>query len=222
MFTNSRDQSSGLRRGLYPGDRLRPGVAPSRGPGCCGQCLHPVGLRARRGIPVRLERGRPGRRRHLLPGTGLADEAVRVAGALAGSLPQLCADIDGFSLHAAVRCGADDRQALEQLSRYITRPALANERVQTNAAGQVVLNLKTPWRDGATAPWIWSCRRWSSCSGALSGSFAEARSVSARSAEGRNLHSHLPPASRHPKAPISKSRDAHPSQPGSVSASGIT
>ena len=62
----------------------------------------------------------------------------------------LCADIDGFSLHAAVRCGADDRQALEQLCRYITRPALANERVQTNAAGQVVLRLKTPWRDGTT------------------------------------------------------------------------
>ena len=53
-------------------------------------------------------------------------------------------------LHAAVRCGADDRQALEQLCRYITRPALANERVQTNAAGQVVLKLKTPWRDGTT------------------------------------------------------------------------
>ena len=34
----------------------------------------------------------------------------------------LCADIDGFSLHAAVRCGADDRQALEQLCRTITRP----------------------------------------------------------------------------------------------------
>ena len=34
----------------------------------------------------------------------------------------LCADIDGFSLHAAVRCGADDRRALEQLCRYITRP----------------------------------------------------------------------------------------------------
>ena len=47
-----------------------------------------------------------------------------------------------------MRCGADDRQALEQLCRYITRPALANERVQTNAAGQVVLRLKTPWRDG--------------------------------------------------------------------------
>jgi hypothetical protein len=62
----------------------------------------------------------------------------------------LCADSHGFSLHAAVRCGADDRQALEQLCRYITRPALANERVQTNAAGQVVLKLKTPWRDGTT------------------------------------------------------------------------
>ena len=43
----------------------------------------------------------------------------------------LCAAIDGLSLHAAVRCGADDRQALEQLCRYITRPALANESVQT-------------------------------------------------------------------------------------------
>ena len=67
-------------------------------------------------------------------------------------LKGLCADIDGFSLHAAVRCGADDRQALEQLCRYITRPALANERVQNNAAGQVVLKLKTP---GATAPPTW-------------------------------------------------------------------
>jgi Putative transposase len=62
----------------------------------------------------------------------------------------LCADIDGFSLHAAVRCGADDRKALEQLCRYITRPALANERVRTNAAGQVVLKLKAAWRDGTT------------------------------------------------------------------------
>jgi|APFre7841882724_1041349.scaffolds.fasta_scaffold81911_1 hypothetical protein len=32
---------------------------------------------------------------------------------------------------------------MPQLCRYITRPDLANERVQTNAAGQVVLQLKT-------------------------------------------------------------------------------
>ena len=62
----------------------------------------------------------------------------------------LCADMQGFSLHAAVRCDAEDRRSLEQLCRYITRPALANERVQCNAAGQVVLKLKTAWRDGTT------------------------------------------------------------------------
>ena len=58
--------------------------------------------------------------------------------------------MNDFSLHAAVRCCADDRKALEQLCRYITRPALANERVQRNAAAQVVLKLKTPWHDGTT------------------------------------------------------------------------
>ncbi len=62
----------------------------------------------------------------------------------------LCADIDGFSLHAAVRVEAADRKRLEQLCRYITRPALSDERVHLNAAGQVELKLKTPWRDGTT------------------------------------------------------------------------
>lgn len=52
----------------------------------------------------------------------------------------LCADMQGFSLHAAVRCGADDRKALEQLCRYIIRPAPANERVLCNATEQVVLS----------------------------------------------------------------------------------
>lgn len=41
----------------------------------------------------------------------------------------LCADIAGFSLHAAVHCGADDCQALDQLCHRITRPAVAKERV---------------------------------------------------------------------------------------------
>ena len=54
-----------------------------------------------------------------------------------GSKQNLCADTQGFRLHAAVRCAADERQALEQLCRYITRPALANERVRRNAAGQL-------------------------------------------------------------------------------------
>ncbi|MFN8936738.1 MAG: transposase, partial [Pseudomonadota bacterium] len=35
-------------------------------------------------------------------------------------------------------------------SGAITRPSLSDERVQLNAAGQVELKLKTPWRDGTT------------------------------------------------------------------------
>jgi Putative transposase/Transposase zinc-binding domain len=62
----------------------------------------------------------------------------------------LCVNEQGFSLHAAVRCGANERLKLERLCRYITRPALANERVKINAKGQVELKLKTPWRDGTT------------------------------------------------------------------------
>ena len=62
----------------------------------------------------------------------------------------LCVDIDGFRLHAAVRVEPHDRKRLEQLCRYITRPALSDERVQLNAAGQVELKLKTLCRDCAT------------------------------------------------------------------------
>jgi uncharacterized protein (DUF983 family) len=76
---------------------------------------------------------------------------------LRGALPReaparqpLCADIDGFSLHAAVRVDAHERKRLEQLCRYITRPALSEERIQLDAVGQVQLKLKTPWRDGTT------------------------------------------------------------------------
>ena len=49
-----------------------------------------------------------------------------------------------------MRVEANDRNRLEQLCRYLTRPALSDERVQLNAAGQVELKLKTPWRDGTT------------------------------------------------------------------------
>ena len=62
----------------------------------------------------------------------------------------LCADAHGFSLHAGERCGTHQRKALERLCRYITRPAIANERLKEDAAGNVVLQLKSPWRDGTT------------------------------------------------------------------------
>jgi hypothetical protein len=72
--------------------------------------------------------------------------AERVSG------PELRVNAHGFSLHAAVRWRADQRKELEQLCRYITRLAIANERLKRNRAGQVVLQLKlkSPYKDGTT------------------------------------------------------------------------
>ena len=49
-----------------------------------------------------------------------------------------------------MRCGAGERKELERLGRYITRPAMANERLQRNRAGQVVLQLKSAFHDATT------------------------------------------------------------------------
>jgi len=68
----------------------------------------------------------------------------------------LCCDINGFSLHAAVRVEAHERKRLEQLCHYITRPALADERVQLNDAGQVELKLKTQFQCRLTCTQVMS------------------------------------------------------------------
>ena len=49
-----------------------------------------------------------------------------------------------------MRIETHERKRLERLCRYITRPALSDERIQVDAAGQVELELETPWRDGTT------------------------------------------------------------------------
>ncbi len=63
---------------------------------------------------------------------------------------QRCVSEQGFSLHAEVYCAAHQRHKLEHLCRYITRPAIANERLKRNRAGDVVLQLKTAYQDGTT------------------------------------------------------------------------
>jgi hypothetical protein len=57
---------------------------------------------------------------------------------------QRCVNARGFSLHAEVCCAAHERHKLEHLCRYITRPAIANERLTLNRAGDVVLQLTAP------------------------------------------------------------------------------
>jgi len=64
--------------------------------------------------------------------------------------PQGCVNAQGFSLHAGVHCGPHQRSTLERLCRYITRPALGHKRLTRTPQGDVMLELKTPYRDGTT------------------------------------------------------------------------
>ena len=56
----------------------------------------------------------------------------------------------GFSLHAGVATGANERAKLERLCRYISRPALSEKRLSLTSGGRVRYRFKTPWRDGTT------------------------------------------------------------------------
>ena len=59
-------------------------------------------------------------------------------------------NVAGFSLHAGVAAKADQREKLERLCRYITRPAIAEKRLSLTKQGMVRYELKTPYRDGTT------------------------------------------------------------------------
>jgi Putative transposase len=58
------------------------------------------------------------------------------------------AHLAGFDLHANVAVPAADRARLEQLCRYLLRPAVAQDRLRLLTDGRVVLTLKSPWADG--------------------------------------------------------------------------
>ena len=58
--------------------------------------------------------------------------------------------VAGFNLHAGVAARADQRHKLERLCRYITRPAVSEQRLALTAQGKVRYQLKTPYRDGTT------------------------------------------------------------------------
>jgi hypothetical protein len=60
------------------------------------------------------------------------------------------ANTSGFSLHAGVFANADEPEKLERLCRYISRPAISEQRLSMTQHGKVRYQLKTPYRDGTT------------------------------------------------------------------------
>jgi hypothetical protein len=60
------------------------------------------------------------------------------------------AESSGFSLHAGIGAKASQRDKLEHLARYVSRPPVATERLSLTEGGQVRCALKTPYRDGTT------------------------------------------------------------------------
>ena len=55
--------------------------------------------------------------------------------------------VAGFSLHAGVAAKAHERNKLERLCRYISRPAVSEKRLSLTPNGNIRYQLKTPYRD---------------------------------------------------------------------------
>jgi len=64
---------------------------------------------------------------------------------------RLCAEVEGFNLHAATYVGEGRTTRLEQLCRYLTRPPLSDKRLTLLDDGSVALRLRHPRRDGTVA-----------------------------------------------------------------------
>jgi hypothetical protein len=60
------------------------------------------------------------------------------------------ANTSGFSLHTGVFANADEPDKLERLCRYISRPAISEQRLNMTQNTKVRYELKTPYRDGTT------------------------------------------------------------------------
>ena len=71
-----------------------------------------------------------------------------------GERPELkgprCASVNGFSLHANTHIPAHRRDQLERLIRYTARGAVALERLEQDANGDLVYRFTKPWSDGTT------------------------------------------------------------------------
>lgn len=85
------------------------------------------------------------------PGTGQRVLALRTPSLARSHSPKpLTVDRDGFSLNACVACDARQRARLERVARYVTRPAIALDRLSVDDHGRIALELRHPFRDGTT------------------------------------------------------------------------
>lgn len=61
------------------------------------------------------------------------------------------AEVRGVNVHAKQVVDGRDRNQLERLCRYITRPPVGQDRLERRADGRLELTLKKAWRDGTRA-----------------------------------------------------------------------
>jgi ribosomal protein S27E len=63
----------------------------------------------------------------------------------------LCHHFAGFSVHAATVAKSHERDKIEKLIQYVSRPPVASERLSEDPrSGRIRLKLKTPYSDGTT------------------------------------------------------------------------
>ena len=64
---------------------------------------------------------------------------------------QPIAEVRGINIHAAQVVDGRDRRRVERLCKYITRPPVAQDRLERRADGKLELGVKRAWRDGTRA-----------------------------------------------------------------------
>ena len=64
--------------------------------------------------------------------------------------PREVAESSGCSLHAGIAAKGSQRDKLEHLARYVSRPPVATERLSLTDSGHLRYALNTPYRDGTT------------------------------------------------------------------------
>ena len=76
------------------------------------------------------------------------DKLVRPLRLVQGRGPSAAAEVGGVNIHAAVSVDGRDRKRLERLCRYIARPPLSLERLESHPDGRVRIRFKSAWKDG--------------------------------------------------------------------------